>query len=42
MTDEYVVGHFAKRLNCIDMSWGNEDHHAELYSELMQFQAGES
>lgn len=37
MTDEYVAGHFAKRLNCIDMSWGNEDHHIELYSQLMRF-----
>lgn len=36
MTDEYSVGHFAKRLNCIDMSWGNSDHHAELYSNAMR------
>lgn len=35
MTDECAVGHYCKRLNCIDMTWGNEDHHLELYSELM-------
>lgn len=31
MTDELPVGHYFKRLNCIDMSWGNVDHHVELY-----------
>lgn len=35
MTDESAVGHYCKRLNCIDMSWGNWVHHQDLYSQLM-------
>jgi alkylation response protein AidB-like acyl-CoA dehydrogenase len=35
MTDELPVGHYFKRLTCIDMSWGNVDHHVELYSPYL-------
>ncbi|UVE18440.1 acyl-CoA dehydrogenase family protein [Pseudomonas sp. LS44] len=35
MTDELSCGWYAKRLLCIDMSWGDADHHVELYSEVM-------
>ena len=35
MTDEMPVGYYFKRLTAIDMSWGNVEHHVELYGELM-------
>lgn len=35
MTDEYPVGHFFKRLTCIDLSWGNFEHHVERYGALL-------
>lgn len=31
MTDELAVGHYFKRLTCIDMTWGNSEHHTELF-----------
>jgi alkylation response protein AidB-like acyl-CoA dehydrogenase len=33
MTDELAVGHYFKRLTCIDMTWGNAEHHFEAYAE---------
>ena len=33
MTDELAVGHYFKRLTCIDMTWGDTEHHTELYGE---------
>ena len=33
MTDELPVGHYFKRLACIDLSWGNAEHHVELYGD---------
>ena len=33
MTDELAVGHYFKRLTCIDMTWGNSEHHTERYAE---------
>ncbi|MCP1572913.1 alkylation response protein AidB-like acyl-CoA dehydrogenase [Herbaspirillum rubrisubalbicans] len=35
MTDELSVGWYAKRLTCIDMTWGNTEHHVELYGETL-------
>jgi alkylation response protein AidB-like acyl-CoA dehydrogenase len=35
MTAELTVGNYFKRLTCIDMTWGNTDHHVELYGELL-------
>jgi alkylation response protein AidB-like acyl-CoA dehydrogenase len=35
MTDELAVGHYFKRLTCIDMTWGNSDHHTELFGDLL-------
>jgi alkylation response protein AidB-like acyl-CoA dehydrogenase len=35
MTDELAVGHYFKRLTCIDMTWGNSEHHTELFGELI-------
>ena len=35
MTDELAVGHYFKRLTCIDMTWGNADHHTELVGQLL-------
>ena len=35
MTDEMPIGHYFKRLTAIDMSWGNVEHHVELYGELL-------
>jgi alkylation response protein AidB-like acyl-CoA dehydrogenase len=35
MTAELAVGRYFKRLTCIDMTWGNTDHHVELYGELL-------
>jgi alkylation response protein AidB-like acyl-CoA dehydrogenase len=31
MTDEFAVGHYFKRLTCIDMTWGNTDYHVARY-----------
>lgn len=35
MTDELAAGWYFKRLTCIDMTWGDVDHHVERYSELL-------
>ena len=35
MTDELAVGWYAKRLTCIDMTWGNTEHHLERFSEFV-------
>ena len=35
MTDELAVGHYFKRLTCIDMTWGDAQHHTELYAQLL-------
>jgi alkylation response protein AidB-like acyl-CoA dehydrogenase len=35
MTDELAVGYYFKRLTCIDMTWGDTEHHVELYGQLM-------
>ena len=35
MTDELAVGHYFKRLTCIDMTWGNTEHHTELFGRLL-------
>jgi alkylation response protein AidB-like acyl-CoA dehydrogenase len=35
MTDESPVGHYFKRLTCIDISWGNADHHTTLVGALL-------
>ncbi|NMF88574.1 acyl-CoA dehydrogenase family protein [Aromatoleum petrolei] len=35
MTDELAVGHYFKRLLCIDMTWGDSDHHIEQYAALL-------
>lgn len=35
MTDELAVGWYFKRLTCIDMTWGDSDHHVERYSEML-------
>jgi alkylation response protein AidB-like acyl-CoA dehydrogenase len=35
MTAELAVGNYFKRLTCIDMTWGNTDHHVELYGDLL-------
>jgi alkylation response protein AidB-like acyl-CoA dehydrogenase len=35
MTDEIPIGYFFKRLTAIDMSWGNVEHHVELYGDLL-------
>jgi hypothetical protein len=29
------IGYYFKRLTAIDMSWGNAEHHVELYGELL-------
>jgi alkylation response protein AidB-like acyl-CoA dehydrogenase len=34
MTDELAVGHYFKRLTCIDVTWGNSDHHTELCGDF--------
>src|SRR5581483_8047718 len=36
MTDELAVGHYFKRLTCIDMTWGNSEHHTEQFGEFLQ------
>ena len=33
MTDEMASGHYFKRLTAIDMTWGNAEHHVELYGD---------
>jgi len=35
MTDELSVGHYFKRLTCIDMTWGNVEHHTEAFGEFL-------
>ncbi len=35
MTDELPVGYYFKRLTAIDMTWGNMEHHMELYGDLL-------
>ncbi|MHC8320449.1 acyl-CoA dehydrogenase family protein [Pseudomonas sp. GB2N2] len=35
MTDELAAGWYFKRLTCIDMTWGDSDHHVERYSEWL-------
>jgi alkylation response protein AidB-like acyl-CoA dehydrogenase len=35
MTDELSVGYYFKRLTCIDMTWGNTDHHTDLYGNAL-------
>jgi alkylation response protein AidB-like acyl-CoA dehydrogenase len=35
MTDDIPVGYYFKRLTAIDMSWGNVEHHVELYGDLL-------
>jgi len=35
MTDEMPCGHYFKRLTAIDMTWGNTEHHVELYGEFL-------
>ena len=35
MTDEMACGHYFKRLTAIDMTWGNSDHHVELYGDYL-------
>jgi len=35
MTAELTVGDYFKRLTCIDKTWGNTEHHVELYGDLL-------
>ncbi|MEX3958931.1 acyl-CoA dehydrogenase family protein [Trinickia sp. EG282A] len=35
MTDELAIGWYVKRLTCIDMTWGNTEHHVELYGAFL-------
>ena len=35
MTEELAVGWYVKRLTCIDMTWGNTEHHVELFAEFV-------
>jgi alkylation response protein AidB-like acyl-CoA dehydrogenase len=35
MTDELAVGWYVKRLTCIDMTWGNTEHHIERYGSFL-------
>lgn len=35
MTAELAVGRYFKRLTCIDMTWGNIEHHVELYGDFL-------
>jgi alkylation response protein AidB-like acyl-CoA dehydrogenase len=35
MTDDLAVGHYFKRLTCMDVTWGNVEHHVELYGDLL-------
>jgi alkylation response protein AidB-like acyl-CoA dehydrogenase len=34
MTDEYIAGHYFKRLTMIAQSFGDEDHHLERFAEV--------
>ena len=34
MTDEYVAGHYFKRLTMIDQSFGDVDHHLDRFAEV--------
>jgi pimeloyl-CoA dehydrogenase small subunit len=34
MTDEYVAGHYFKRLTMIDQSFGDADHHLDRFAEV--------
>jgi alkylation response protein AidB-like acyl-CoA dehydrogenase len=34
MTDEYVAGHYFKRLTTIDQTFGDVDHHLDRFSEV--------
>ena len=34
MTDEYVAGHYFKRLTMIDQTFGDADHHLDRFAEL--------
>jgi alkylation response protein AidB-like acyl-CoA dehydrogenase len=35
MTAELAVGWYFKRLTCIDMTWGDAEHHLEIYGDLL-------
>lgn len=35
MTDEMLCGHYFKRLVGIDKTWGDSEHHVELYASLV-------
>ena len=35
MTAELAVGWYFKRLTCIDMTWGDAEHHVEIYGDLL-------
>lgn len=35
MTDELAVGWYVKRLTCIDMTWGNTEHHIEQFGAFL-------
>jgi alkylation response protein AidB-like acyl-CoA dehydrogenase len=35
MTDELAVGHYFKRLTAIDLTWGNSEHHTELFGDFL-------
>jgi hypothetical protein len=34
MTDEYVAGHYFKRLTMIDQTLGDVDHHLDRFAEV--------
>ncbi len=36
MTEEYVIGHYFKRINVIDALFGNIDHHVRRYAGALQ------
>jgi alkylation response protein AidB-like acyl-CoA dehydrogenase len=40
MTDEYIAGHYFKRLTCLEMSFGDTLHHLGEVSARMQDTAG--
>jgi alkylation response protein AidB-like acyl-CoA dehydrogenase len=35
MTADLAVGWYFKRLTCIDMTWGDAEHHVEIYGDLL-------
>jgi alkylation response protein AidB-like acyl-CoA dehydrogenase len=35
MTDDMACGHYFKRLTAIDMTWGDSEHHVELYGDFL-------